>query len=379
MSERSDEDKIKELLRKKSEIDEELRLLSKKKLEKYINNKEEVKEDNPYSRLFALKKMKIVPNYEEFTKKTAVIIGVGGVGSVLSEMYVRMGIGKLILYDYDNVELANMNRLFYTPLQAGLPKVKAAAETLSSISEGTQVVTHNVNITSSNCFEDFIAELKMGGLDGKQVDILFCCVDNYSARMAVSTACNAAQISWFESGVSEDALSAHIQLIVPGETACFACMPPLAFVENTENLIKREGVCTASLPTTMALTAALLAQNGLKYLLEFENSSLYARYNSRDDSIEKSQFVPNPECLDRSCREQQQRVLESKKKLLEEKFNNVKLNKEHLQPLLESTNLAEEYGIEVIENLEKEEIKPTADIRAKDSKLEDLFNELDSL
>ena len=43
------------------------------------------------------------------------IVGVGGVGSVLSEMLVRCGIGKLILYDYDTVELANMNRLFYTP------------------------------------------------------------------------------------------------------------------------------------------------------------------------------------------------------------------------------------------------------------------------
>ena len=39
----------------------------------------------------------------------------GGVGSVLSEMLVRCGIGKLIIYDCDYVEMANMNRLFYTP------------------------------------------------------------------------------------------------------------------------------------------------------------------------------------------------------------------------------------------------------------------------
>lgn len=29
------------------------------------------------------------------------------------------------------------------------------------------------------------------------------------------------------SGVSEDAVSGHIQLLIPGETACFACAPPL--------------------------------------------------------------------------------------------------------------------------------------------------------
>lgn len=37
---------------------------------------------------------------------------------------------QLLLYDYDKVELANMNRLFYQPHQSGLSKVDAAAETL---------------------------------------------------------------------------------------------------------------------------------------------------------------------------------------------------------------------------------------------------------
>ena len=36
----------------------------------------------------------------------------------------RCGIGKLMLFDYDKVEMANMNRLFFQPHQAGLSKVK---------------------------------------------------------------------------------------------------------------------------------------------------------------------------------------------------------------------------------------------------------------
>jgi hypothetical protein len=63
--------------------------------------------------------------------------------------------------------------------------------------------------------------------------------------------CNIHDQIWFESGVSEDALSCHYQIMIPGETACFACMPPLALVEDNEADIKREGVCAASLPTTM--------------------------------------------------------------------------------------------------------------------------------
>jgi ubiquitin-like modifier-activating enzyme 5 len=63
----------------------------------------EVVDTNPYSRLMALKRMGIVENYEQIRDATCIIVGVGGVGSVVAEMLTRSGIGKLILYDYDKV------------------------------------------------------------------------------------------------------------------------------------------------------------------------------------------------------------------------------------------------------------------------------------
>ena len=87
---------------------------------------DKVVDSNPYSRLMALKKMGVVKNYEQIRTKTVVIVGVGGVGSVAAEMLVRCGVGKLLIFDYDMVELANMNRLFYTPDQCGMSKVAAA-------------------------------------------------------------------------------------------------------------------------------------------------------------------------------------------------------------------------------------------------------------
>ena len=52
----------------------------------------------------------------------------GGVGSVAAEMLARCGIGRLLMYDYDSVELANMNRLFFRPEQCGMTKTDAAAQ-----------------------------------------------------------------------------------------------------------------------------------------------------------------------------------------------------------------------------------------------------------
>ena len=66
---------------------------------------DKVVDSNPYSRLMALKKMGVVKNYEQIRTKTVVIVGVGGVGSVAAEMLVRCGVGKLLIFDYDKVEL----------------------------------------------------------------------------------------------------------------------------------------------------------------------------------------------------------------------------------------------------------------------------------
>lgn len=45
-------------------------------------------------------------------------------------MLTRCGIGKLILIDYDQVEMENMNRLFFRPDQCGITKTEAAYQTL---------------------------------------------------------------------------------------------------------------------------------------------------------------------------------------------------------------------------------------------------------
>jgi len=39
----------------------------------------------------------IVDNYERIREKTVVVVGIGGVGSVVAEMLTRCGIGKIIM------------------------------------------------------------------------------------------------------------------------------------------------------------------------------------------------------------------------------------------------------------------------------------------
>lgn len=251
----------------------------------------------------ALQRMGIVQNYERIREKSVAVVGVGGVGSVTADMLTRCGVGKLILFDYDKVELANMNRLFFTPDQAGLSKVEAAARTLNFINPDVRIETHNYNITTVEHFDEFLATIQSGGLrENSPVDLVLSCVDNFEARMTINAACNELGMNWMESGVSENAVSGHIQLIKPGETACFGCAPPLVVAENIdEKTLKREGVCAASLPTTMGIVAGMLVQNTLKYLLGFGEVTHYLGYNALNDFFPQMSLKPNPQCEDRQC------------------------------------------------------------------------------
>ncbi|KAM3144702.1 Ubiquitin-like modifier-activating enzyme 5 [Paramecium bursaria] len=301
---------------------------------------EEVRSNNPYSRLMALKRMGVVQNYENIRKYTTLVVGVGGVGSVLCEMLTRCGIGKIIMYDYDKVELANMNRLFFTPQQVGLSKVEAAKQTLQNINPDVQIEAYNLNITSNDGFAQLQERIKNGGINGK-VDLVLSCVDNYAARMTINSACNELDQVWMESGVSEDAMSAHIQVMIPGETACFACATPVAVVEDNEAQIKREGVCAASLPTTMGITAGFLAQNTLKYLLNFGETSFLLGYNALQDYFQRYDILPSQECKDQFCLQRQE---QNKAKL---RLNEIKSRgKKKEQP--KQVHAENEWGIEVV-------------------------------
>jgi len=305
----------------------------------------EVRDDNPYSRLMALKKMGIVENYERIREFSILIVGVGGVGSVCADMLTRCGVGKLLLFDYDHVTQANMNRLFFTPDQVGLSKVEAAKASLNHINPDVLIETYSYNITSMDHFDDFLKRISTGGVKSTQqpVDLVLSCVDNFEARMAVNQACNELNQIWMESGVSEDAVSGHIQTIIPGITSCYQCCPPLVVALGIKP-VKRDGVCAASLPTTMGIVAGMLVQNALKYLLKFGTVSNYLGYNAMSDFFPTMMLKPNESCSNKVCLERQNEVkLKNKPNPFESQGS--KEGSHEKQVCHHSTN---EWGIEVI-------------------------------
>ena len=78
------------------------------------------------------------------------VCGLGGLGSNVAIALARAGIGALHLFDFDCVELSNLNRQQYLPRQLGRPKTEALAETLSEIAPYCQISATTVRLTEEN-------------------------------------------------------------------------------------------------------------------------------------------------------------------------------------------------------------------------------------
>ena len=89
---------------------------------------------------------------QAFSSATVAVCGLGGLGSNISIALTRAGIGKLILIDFDKVDITNLHRQQYKASQIGMNKTDALWENLREISPYTDLVTHTLKLDESNMY-----------------------------------------------------------------------------------------------------------------------------------------------------------------------------------------------------------------------------------
>lgn len=87
---------------------------------------------------------------QKFTSACVAICGLGGLGSNAAISLARAGVGKLILIDFDKVDISNLHRQQYNVSQLGIYKTEAMKQTLSEIAPYCKIVTHTEKITEDN-------------------------------------------------------------------------------------------------------------------------------------------------------------------------------------------------------------------------------------
>ena len=87
---------------------------------------------------------------DRFSAATVAICGLGGLGSNIAIALARAGIGKLILIDFDSVDITNLHRQQYKFSQIAMQKTEALAENLHEINPYVELKLHTVRITEEN-------------------------------------------------------------------------------------------------------------------------------------------------------------------------------------------------------------------------------------
>jgi sulfur carrier protein ThiS adenylyltransferase len=91
--------------------------------------------------------------HKRFSSATVAVCGLGGLGSNIAIALARSGIGKLLLIDFDCVDVTNLHRQQYKASQIGRYKAEALAENLLEIAPYTEIHTVTVKITEENFAE----------------------------------------------------------------------------------------------------------------------------------------------------------------------------------------------------------------------------------
>ncbi len=78
------------------------------------------------------------------------VCGLGGLGSNIAVALARAGVGKLLLVDFDRVDVSNLNRQQYFIRQLGMRKTEALAQTLEEVNPWCDLTLRPMKVTPEN-------------------------------------------------------------------------------------------------------------------------------------------------------------------------------------------------------------------------------------
>ncbi len=190
------------------------------------------------------------------------IVGCGATGSVLASLLARAGIGFLRIIDRDYVEASNLQRqVLFDEADAAesLPKAIAAARKIKSFNSEITVEPHAADLTPDN-IEDLLGDVQII-LDG---------TDNFETRYLINDFAVSKSLPWiYAAGVASYAVT---MTVLPGETACLACVfpdSPKGMVEtcDTSGILNSAVNFVASVSATEALKLVVGARDKVRRTL----------------------------------------------------------------------------------------------------------------
>lgn len=194
---------------------------------------------------------------ERLRQAKVMVIGVGALGNEVLKNLALLGVGWILIVDFDVIEISNLSRsILFRKEDAGRRKVEVAAERITEINPDVQVTIFHGDVTR---------DLGLGIY--RQVDVVLGCVDNRAARLAINRACWRIGTPWIDGGL--DVLMGMVRIFVPPEGACYEC----TMSEQDYRLINLRHSCgnivqgrIPTTPTDASIIGAFQVQEAIKLL-----------------------------------------------------------------------------------------------------------------
>jgi molybdopterin-synthase adenylyltransferase len=234
---------------------------------------------------------------EKLLGASAVVVGCGAIGTVVANLLVRAGVGRLRIVDRDFVEASNLQRqMLFEEADArdALPKAVAAERRLRAINSGVQIEGIVADVTPENAAQ-LLSEFPLI-LDG---------TDNFETRLLANDASVSLGIPWiYAAAIGSYGVTMTIR---PGESACLACLlesgeaPPAVGGAADEPSVEATCDTAGVLNAAVGVIASIEAAEAIK-LLAGKPEALNGRLISCDvwtGKFQSVRVVRNPHC--RAC------------------------------------------------------------------------------
>lgn len=213
---------------------------------------------------------------DKLTRSTVVVVGCGGLGSLVLTYLACAGIGRLAFIDFDVVSETNLNRQFlHSEKDIGMPKALSAKEWLQTINSEIELIAIQENLTKENI--DRLIDT---------ADVVVDCVDNIETRILLGRECLRRNIPLIEGGVQ--GFYGWIMSIRP-ESACLECIGyENAKVETPVPIIG----------TTAGVVGSLQANECIKIILDIEGTlfGTMLQYDGITASLDRIEVQKNDSC-----------------------------------------------------------------------------------
>ncbi len=197
---------------------------------------------------------------------TVLVVGAGALGNEVIKNLALMGIGNILIADFDTIEDSNLSRsVLFRESDNGLRKVDAAAAAVKEL---------NPDVNVKAWHGDINFEMGLGVF--RHVDAIVGCLDNREARLSINRASWAISRPWVDGAIQE--LMGIVRVFWPGEGACYECTLTdhdyqMIGLRYSCPLLARDNMLlgkVATTPTSASIVAAFQTQEALKLIHEME-------------------------------------------------------------------------------------------------------------